>query len=141
MHSSNQYLSDKIFHLKNKISPNITKTSHLQVIKPLLGDVVGVIPQLLHGSELLPQEDGGLGLLCQLLSSGDDVDDLLLLFVDLVHHLQSKLDQVVKTHSDHLQVLLNDVLSGRYRACIIFICQSHGLDVGQKWENEGLNLR
>ena len=96
MHSSNQYLSDKIFHLKNKISPNITKTSHLQVIKPLLGDVVSVIPQLLHGGELLPQEDGGLGLLCQLLSSGDDVDDLLLLFVDLVHHLH---------------VLLNDLLS------------------------------
>ena len=69
---------------------------HLQVIEPLLGHVVGVVPQLLHGGELLTQEDGGLGHFGQLLSPGDDVDDLLLLFVDLVHHLH---------------VLLNDLLS------------------------------
>ena len=82
----------------------------------------------------------GLWHALQFLSLGNDGLDVVLLFVDLVHHLQLKLDQVVKTHSDHLQVLLNDVLSGRYRACMIFICQGHGLDVGQKWENEGLIL-
>ena len=94
MYSSNQYLSDKIFQLKNKISPK-TEFSYLQVIEPLLGDVIGVIPQLLHGGELLTQEDGGLGHLCQLLSSGDDVEDLLLLFVDLVHHLHVLLDDLL----------------------------------------------
>lgn len=93
MHSSNQYLSDKMFHMK--IYFVLESVCHLQVIEPLLGYVVGVVPQLLHGGELLTQEDRGLGHFGQLLSSGDDVDDLLLLFVDLVHDLHVLLDDLL----------------------------------------------
>ena len=93
MHSNNQYLSDKMFQMKiNFVHESVC---HLQVIEPLLGYVVGVVPQLLHSGELLTQEDGGLGHFGQLLSPGDDVDDLLLLFVDLVHDLHVLLDDLL----------------------------------------------
>lgn len=93
MHSSNPYLSDKKFHIKYIFVQE--SVYHLQVIEPLLGNIVCVIPQLLHGGELLSQEDWGLGHFGQLLSPRDDVDDLLLLFVNLVHDLHVLLDDLL----------------------------------------------
>ena len=99
MCSSNQHLSRDREHVTVTADSwllTATTSTHLEVIQTLLGDVVGVAPKLLHGGEFLPEECGSLGHLRQLLAPGDDVDDVLLLLVHLVHDLH---------------VLLNDLLS------------------------------